>query len=193
MEIDILVLLVMMWGMVLGWKRRGLTVLMDFMAISIVMTSLLSILPVTEGYTLSQAVHARLVEWVQKHLIMTSPESSVYFRIYQEIPVGTGMSKRSVEIADSLYTYGVTMLFGCVLFISIQMVRKAFLTAWTVHGGLWDSKLAGASIGGLLGVVLVFFITTVFGILSWFQGFEWLDRSLVQSVFVRTFSSYNPW
>jgi hypothetical protein len=192
MEIDLLVILIVVWGILIGWKRRGLTALMDLMACALVGVILLTIIPVTEGMVLNQVLRKRLIDWVQQHLMNTSPDSAFYFRIYQDIPVGSGMFNRSVLITNELYEYCMVALFGVALFISIQMVRKAFITVWDVRAGLWDSSVMGAGIGGLLAIMLVFFITTIFGLLSWFQGFEWLDQSMVQSIFVRFMSNYNP-
>ncbi|UOF91742.1 hypothetical protein LSG31_05695 [Fodinisporobacter ferrooxydans] len=193
MEIDIMAVLYLVWSCCIGWKRRGLNAVMDFMAFSIVAIVVKDIIPSTEHFVIQPELQIRLLEWIQYHINETTPVSATFFHIVREIPVGSNMFNRDLEIWNKSYNYVMTSITGIAFFISIQMIRRSLITVWPPRSGMWDSKLTGAMIYGILGIAAWMFSISCLSLLTWFHGFAWLDHSLQQSLFVRTSFSLNPW
>lgn len=193
MEIDVLAVLIINWACCLGWKRRGLNALMDFMAIAVVGIVLSDVIPLSQRFVISQELKMSLIHWIQYHLNATTPTSAMYFHVLHDIPVGTGMYKRDITVLQNIYEYSMTFVIGITLFISIQMVRRSFMTIWPPRHGLWDSNVAGTIISGLLGFYIFLYCVALLGLMTWFIGFGWLDQSLQHSFFIRILNAYNPW
>lgn len=193
MEIDVLIFAIISWTCCIGWKRRGLNSLMDFMAYSVMALVIVNMMEISQPVVLGNSLQAQLLDWIQYHLSTTTPESAAYFHVMNAIPVGTGIHKRDVEILHKIYEYSMGFVFGITLFIAIHIIRRSFLTIWPPRTGLWDSRWIGSIVSGLLGISLVLYLTAVFGLFTWFSGFSWLDKSLRESLFIHVLSTYNPW
>jgi hypothetical protein len=183
--VDLLMLVVLSWCMWLGWQRGFVRTCMDAVALVAPMFLLTLSIPFLKGVLIDRGWSMALAKWMAGHLVKTSPESSGFVYLSKATPVGEGFGVNSSLVVERFYDLLLLGLMGGAVFMGLQMILRVYETLWLEARGMWHSKPFGAMMGLGIGLTLNTYLVSVLGLICWLQGMEWLDSSLMDSMFVR--------
>lgn len=174
--VDTVILSVVAWGAVIGWKRGGYRALLDFASLG--------------G---SVAVILFSVHWINNIFIQADWAYKVRKWIFEQIlvvPTGSGLSVPGNQFADQLFHLLLVGGSSLAVWIGIQMILQVFQTIMREPAGTVMSRTTGGIIGSVMGSVISFYMVQCLGFLSWVKGLEELDLYMGRSVIV---SAMHTW
>lgn len=166
---DLLILMIVLWTGVIGWRRGGLLSLIDSMSVGSAIAVVVFSIPFVRDRLIDGSWALEFRKWIQENV--------------RAVPTGFGFQE-STGVADSLYHMLVVGAGALTVWIGIQMILQVFQTVWKIPNGTVLSRVTGMLIGTAMGSVFSWYMVQCLGLLSWLKGFETLDTYLGNSFFV---------
>lgn len=166
---DLLILMILLWTGVIGWRRGGLRSLIDSMSVGSATAVVIFSIPFVKDRLIDGSWALEFRNWIQENV--------------RAVPAGYGFPE-SNAVADNLYHMVLVGAGALTVWIGIQMILQVFQTVWKIPNGTLLSGVMGTLIGTGMGSVFAWYMVQCLGLLSWLKGFETLDTYLGNSFFV---------
>ncbi|WP_018131419.1 CvpA family protein [Effusibacillus pohliae] len=167
--IDLLILCLLSWSGILGWRRGGFRALIDSVSVGGASAAAIFLIPLLRDHFIDGGA-LEFRKWLREHI--------------RSVPTGFGLSDPGPGVAQNLYHLLIVGIAALAVWIGMQMILQVFQTVWKEPGGTVLSRIAGSLLGIAIGSVLAAYMVKCLGLLSWVQGWEALDLQLARSFFV---------
>ena len=151
-------------------------------------------IPFLKGVLVERGWNLALAKWMAGHLVKTSPQSSGYLDLSSATPVVQGLGPGAPEVVGRFYELALLGLMSGAVFLGLQMIVRVYETLWQERQhAMWQTRMAGATIGFGVGMTLSTYLMSVLGLVCWIRGMEWLDGELMDSVFMHALYKMILW
>lgn len=174
--IDLLILSLLAWGGIIGWRRGGFRSLLDCMGVGSAIAAVIFSIPSVYDQLIDASWAFPLRKWLFEHM--------------RTVEVGLGLSRAGTGNAENLYHLIIVGACALAIWGGIQMILQVFQTVLKEPSGSLASRITGTFLGTCVGGVLAVYMVQCLGLLSWIQGWEALDFYLSKSFFVWTVMSW---
>lgn len=172
--IDLVIVGLLSWTGIIGWRRGGLRALIDSASVGSAIAMVLFSLPLIKDL-IDETWALQFRIWLREQV--------------RTIPTGFGLGSSS-SVSDNLYHTVIVGAAAITVWAGIQMILQVFQTVWKEPSGSRLSRILGMLIGTGLGGVLSIYMVQWLGLLSWLKGFEFLDTSLGNSFLIWVIMNY---
>ncbi|MFC4768456.1 CvpA family protein [Effusibacillus consociatus] len=170
--VDLLILCLISWFTIIGWRRGGYRSLLDCMSIGSAIAVVVFTIPLFRDQLIDGDWAWQLRNWIHE-MMRTVPTF--------------GFSNAEMGPADKLYHLLIVGAGALTVWIGIQMILQVFQTVWKEPSGSIASRVTGTLLGTCIGSVFSIYMVQCLGPLSWLRGWEALDHYLAKSFFVWAF------
>lgn len=170
MVIDLMIVGLLAWGGIIGWRRGAYRSLLDCASVGSAIAVVLFSVPLVRDVLIDGSWAWPLRKWLRERL--------------QTVPAGMGFSNPGFGAADRLYHLLIVGTGALAVWIGMQMILQVFQTVLREPVGSVGSRIAGTLMGMAMAGIFSVYVVQCLGLLSWLRGFEALDFSLRQSFLV---------
>ncbi len=168
--IDLLIVAIVAWASIIGWRRGGTRSLIDSASVGSAIAVVILSITLVRDRLIDGSWALEIRNWIRENL--------------RSAPTTAGFASENMGVADNLYHLLIAGAGAITVWIGMQMILQVFQTVWRVPNETLFSRIAGTLIGAGMGSVFAWYMVQCLGLLSWVKGFEALDSYLGSSFLV---------
>ncbi|MFD2170626.1 hypothetical protein [Tumebacillus lipolyticus] len=191
--VDLLLLVVIVWCAYFGWKRGFLRTCIDALALVMPLVVITLSIPYLKKVLFDEGWSFGLAKWMAGHLVKTSPYSNGFLELESTQAVLQGFNTHAPAVVERFFELFLLGLMSGAVFVGMQMILRVYETLWRDAHGMWRSPVFGSVMGLGIGLTLSTYLVSLFGLICWLQGMQWLDEGLMESLFVHALYRFIFW